>query len=108
MGREWENWEHGRGIVRAVNRSGLPSRAAAPQTSVGFVNMWAAEELHSCEERNVQVSAARGLVLDHRVTAPECCMGKTEVSQVPGEPFLYACPALGPRWVTRSSPERTE
>src|SRR4249920_1929496 len=44
----------------------------------------------------VQLRPARSLVLGHRVTAPEFCIGKIEVSQVPGEPFMYTCPALGP------------
>ena len=50
---------------------------------------------------------ARSLVVGHRVTGPEYSTGKAEVSQVPGEPLMYACPALGPRWVTLPSPRRT-
>ena len=51
-----------------------------------------------------QLCPAHSLVVGHRVTGPECGMGKAEVSQVPGEPLMYACPALGPRWVTQPSP----
>ena len=61
--------------------------------SVDLGNRTHAELLRSLHAW-VPLSPPRGLVFGHRVTAPDYCMGKTEVSQVPGEPVMYACPAL--------------
>lgn len=56
-----------------------------PASSVDLDSGTHAELLRSLRTW-VQLSPACSLVLGHRVTAPGICMGKTEVSQVPGEP----------------------
>lgn len=87
----WVAWSDFPSFTGTLEYSDSSSLVWNPSVDSGsLTHAWLLRSLRD----QVQPKPGRSQVFSHRVTVPGSCTGREEVSQVPGEPRWYACPAL--------------